>query len=91
MSFQVGLNGINVASTVETGLVEATISCIENDYPFSTKILTLVKDDLNLGDDFINMPEIQEKYPQLAPLQPDAYKYSDVQVILGQNYFYAFK
>ena len=91
MSFQVGLNGINVASTVETGLVEATISCIENDYPFSTKILTLVKDDLNLGDDFINMPELQEKYPQLAPLQPEAYKYSDVQVILGQNYFYAFK
>ena len=35
----------------------------------------------------MNIPELQNKYPQLAPIKPLQYNYEDVEVILVQHSF----
>ena len=39
--------------------------------------------------DSINIPELQEKYPQLAPIKPLHYKYEEFKIIIGQDFYHA--
>ena len=50
-----------------------------------------VKDHIRIGSDSISIPELQEKYPQLAPIKPIHYKYEDVEIIIGQDFYHAIR
>ena len=50
-----------------------------------------VKDHIRIGSDSINIPELQEKYPQLAPIKPIHYKYEEVEMIIGQDFYNAIR
>ena len=39
--------------------------------------------------ELINIADLQNKYPQLAPFKPTQYTYEDVEVIIGQDYYHA--
>ena len=39
----------------------------------------------------ISIPELQEKYPQLAPIKPIHYKYEAVEIIIRQEFYHAIR
>ena len=43
-----------------------------------------VKDHIRIASYSIGTPELQEKYPQLAPIKPIVYKYEEVEIIIGK-------
>ena len=50
-----------------------------------------VKDLIRIGSDSISIPELQEKYAQLAPIKPIRYNYEDVKIIIGQDFYHAIR
>ena len=48
-----------------------------------------MKNIVHIDTEDINKPELQEFYPQLAPIKPFQYNYKNVEVILGQDYYHA--
>ena len=47
------------------------------------------KDNIHIGAECIKIPELQNKNSQVAPRKPLQYKYEDVEIILGQDYYHA--
>ena len=50
-----------------------------------------VEDHIRIGSDSISIPELQEKYPQLAPINPIHYKFEEVEIIIGQDFYLAIR
>ena len=50
-----------------------------------------MKDNIHIGTQCINIPELQDKHSQLAPINPLECNYEDVQVIIGQEYYLVFR
>ena len=48
-----------------------------------------IKNNIRIGSELINIADLQNKYPQLAPILPTQYTYEDVEVIIGQDYYHA--
>ena len=48
-----------------------------------------VKDNIRIGSELINIADLQNKCPQLAPIKPTQYTYEDDEVIIGQDYYHA--
>ena len=48
-----------------------------------------VEDNIRIGSELINIADLQNKYPQLAPIKPTQYTSEDVEVIIGQDYYHA--
>ena len=46
---------------------------------------------IRIGLDSISIPDLQDKYPQLAPIKPIHYKYEEVEIIFGQNFYHAIR
>ena len=44
---------------------------------------------MTLGKELIDIPELQKQHPHLAPIPPIVYNYSDIQLIIGQDAYYA--
>ena len=60
--------------------------------PYSTNlsfIMEAVKENIYIGTECINTPELQDKHPQLTSIKPLQYNYKDVVVVLGQDYYHA--
>ena len=48
-----------------------------------------VKENIRIGSELINTADLQNKYPQLAPIKPTQYTHEDVEVIIRQDYYHA--
>ena len=48
-----------------------------------------VEDKIRIGSELINKADLQNKYPQLAPIKPTQYTYENSEVIIGQDYYHA--
>ena len=65
------------------------VSAETNNCEFLFSFRAYVKDHILIGSDSISIPELQEKYPQLAPIKPIHYKYEDVE--MGQDFYHAIR
>ena len=57
--------------------------------PFT--INPFVKESLNVGSDITNVQALKETYSHLAVLDPVAYSYRDIEMILGQDFYHAIR
>ena len=48
----------------------------------------MLKKNIGIGSELINFADLQNKYPQLAPIKPTQYTYEDAEVIIGQDYYH---
>ena len=76
---------------MKTEQVSFQVSTETNNSEFSFSFRAYVKDHIRIGSDSISIPELQEKYPQLAPIKPRHYKYEDVEIIIGQDFYHAIR
>ena len=47
-----------------------------------------MKDNLHISTEPINIPELHESYPHLAPIHPLRFIFEDIEVILGQDNYH---
>ena len=85
------INRFNSTSLMKTLQVSFQVSAETNNSEFSFSVRAYVKDHIRIGSDSISIPELQEKYPQLAPIKPRHYKYEDVEIIIGQDFYHAIR
>ena len=85
------INGFNSTSLMKTHQVSFQVSAETNNSDFSFSFRAYVKDHIRIGSDSISIPELQEKYPQLAPIKPIHYKYEEVEIIIGQDFYHAIR
>ena len=83
------IRGFNSTTVVETQRVKFTVSSEPNNSDFVFSLCAYVKDNIRIGSELINIADLQNKYPQLAPIKPIQYTYEDVEVIIGQDYYHA--
>ena len=85
------INGFNSTSLMKTHQVSFQDSAETNNSEFSFSFRAHVKDHIRIGSDSISIPELKEKYPQLAAIKPIHYKYEDVETIIGQDFHHAIR
>ena len=83
---KLSISGFKTTTVVETQRVKFTVSSEPNNSDFEFFLCAYVKDNIRIGSKFINIADLQNKYPQLAPIKPTQYTYEDVEVIIGQDY-----
>ena len=69
--------------------VKFQVSAETNNSEFSFSFRAYVEDRTRIRLDSISIPEIQEKYMQLAPIKPIRYKYEEVEIIIGRDFYHA--
>ena len=85
------ISGFNSTTVVETQRVKFTVSSEPNNSDFVFSLCEFFKDNIPIGSELINIGDLQNKYPQLAPIKPTQYTYEDVELIIGQDYYHAVK
>ena len=85
------VKGINTEDVVDTKLSELIVTPRDNQAFEPFKFSPCVKEDLNVGADVINIKALQETYPHLAVLDPVAYCYGNIEMILGQDVYHAIR
>ena len=85
------ISGFNSTTVVETQRVKFTVSSEPNKTGFVFFFCVYVKDNIRIGSELINIADLQNRYPQLAPIKPNQYTYEDVEVIIGQDYYHVVK
>ena len=83
------ISGFNSTDVIKTQKVKFTFSSEPNNSDFIFALCAYVKDNIRLSFELINFADLQNKYPQLAPIKPTQYTYEDVEVIIGQDYYHA--
>ena len=83
------ISGFHSTTVVETQRVKFTVSSepIISDFVFSE--CAFVRDNFPIGSELINIADLQDKNPQLAPIKHTQYTCEDVEIIIGQNYYHA--
>ena len=71
---------------MKTHQVSFQVSAETNNSDFSFSFRAYAKEHIRIGSDSIGIPELQEKYPPLAPIKPIPYKYEEVEIIIGQDF-----
>ena len=84
-------NGFNSTSLMRTHQVSFQVSAETIISEFSFSFRAYFKDHIRIGSDSIIIPELPEKYPQLAPIKPIHYKYEAVEIIIGQDFYHAIR
>ena len=84
-------NGFNSTSLMKTQQVNFQVSAETHNSEFLFSFRAYVKDHIRIGSDSISIPKLQEKYPQLASIKPRHYKYEDVEIIIGQDFYHAIR
>ena len=85
------INGFNSTSLMKTHQVNFQVSAETNSSEISFSFRVYVKDHIRIGSDSISSPELQEKYLQLAPIEPIDYKYEKVEIFIGQDFYHAIR
>ena len=83
------ISGFNSTTVVETQRVKFTVSSEPNKSDFVFSLCAYIKDKIQIGSELINIADLQNKHPQLAPIKPTQYTYEDVEVIIEQDYYHA--
>ena len=83
------ISGFNSTTVVDTQRIKFTVSSEPNNSDFVFSLFAYVKDNIQFGSELINIADLQNKYPQLAPIKPTQYTYEDVEVFIGQDYYHA--
>ena len=83
------ISGFISTTVVETERINFTVSSEPNNSYFVFSLCAYVKDTIQIGSELINIADLQNKYPQLAPIKLTQYTYEDVEVIIGQDYYHA--
>ena len=76
---------------MKTQQVSFLVSAETNNSEFLFSFRAYVKDHIRIGSDSISIPELQKKYPQFAPIKPRHYKYEDVEIVIGQDFYHAIR
>ena len=82
------MNGIVTKDVIDTQRVKCDVASVYADPSFSFNLKPFTK-PISLGNEYVDIPELQKRYPHLAPIPPIVYNYSDVQLIIGQDAYYA--
>ena len=83
------IKGFNSTTFSETYRVKFKDSSKPNNSDFVFSFRANVKDNIRIGSEIINIADLQNKHPQLAPNKPTQYTYEDVEVIIGHDYCHA--
>ena len=75
--------------TVNSETVDLELSSLSGEDNKVYHLTPYVKQSINVGHDFIDVPALQKEYPHLAPLNSESYNYADVELVLGQDAFAA--
>ena len=85
------VKGMNTEEVVDTKLVELIVTPRDNHAFEPFKVNPYVKEDLNVGANFINIKALQKTYQHLAVLDPVTYCYGNIEMILGQDVYHAIR
>ena len=85
------INGFTSTSLMKTHQVSFQVSAETNNSEFSFSFRAYLKDHIRIGLDSIIIPELQKNYPQLAPIKPIHYKYEEVEITIGQDFYHAIR
>ena len=83
------ISSFNSTTVVETQRFKFTVSSEPNNSDFVFPLCAYVKYNVLIGSESINIADLQNKYPQLAPSKPTQYTYEGVEVIIRQDYYHA--
>ena len=81
----------NSTSLIKTHQLSFQVSAETNNSEFLFSFRAYVKDHIRIGSGSKSIPELQEKYPQLAPIKPIQYKYDEVVLIFEQDFYHAIR
>ena len=76
--------GIHGSQDVKNEIVPIAVSAHEKLRPLTT-VRLYVHEKLKLGDQIVELQELNDRYPHLRNLPDQSYNLNDVQVILGQD------
>ena len=77
---------------VDTETVELNLTPVHSGGSFSTSPVTpYVRDELKVGNDVIDVDNLKKIYPHLEPIPLSKYRYSNVEMILGQDVFHCIR
>ena len=85
----VALSGILSNQKVKTEQVEVVVLPLHADPLFSFDLKPFTKPLLLVGKELIEISEQQMQHLYIAPIPPIIYNYSDIQLIIGQDAFFA--
>ena len=85
------VNGINSTKAVETEKVDLTVRSIEPSSHESFSISPYVKNEIDIGNETLDLKALKDKYPHLEPVPGEKIHYSDVKLILGQDAYEAIR
>ena len=86
------VHGINSQQLIDTETVELELTPVHSGGSCSSfPVKPFVRNDLKIGNDFINVDNLKAKYPPLEPISLSKYSYSDVDMILGKDVSHAIR
>ena len=83
------ISGFNSTTVAETQRAKFTVPSEPNNNDLVFSLCAYVKDNIRIRSELINIADLQNKYPQLAPIKPTQYTSEDVEVFIGQDYYHA--
>ena len=89
---KITVHGINSQQLIDTETVELKLTPGHSGGSCSSfPVKPFVRNDLKIGNDFIDVDNLKAKYPHLEPISLSKYSYADVEMILGQDVFHAIR
>ena len=82
-SINLKLSGINTSEAIKTERVEVKVIAPETGDNFIVR--PFVKEELNTGNDTVNVTALKEIYPHLHLLDDVSYCYKDIEMIIGKT------
>ena len=87
---KLAVHGINLQQLIDTETVELKLTPVPSGVSCTSfPVKPFVRNDLKIGNDFIDVDNLKAKYLHLEPISLSKYSYSDVEMILGQDVFHA--
>ena len=83
--------GINTQQTIDTLVTDVIVKPLAENTCESFQVSPYIRENLNIGSDIVDVPHLQGTYPYLSVLDPVRYSYSNIEMILGQDVFHAFR
>ena len=82
------LNSFISTDFFSTDLVEITLSADTSSPDYTFIVSAYLKDEINVGTQKVDVPALQENYPYLEPIKPVRYSYSDIEMVIGQDFYH---
>ena len=83
--------GINTQQIIDTLVTDVTVKPIAENTCENFQVSPYIRENLKVGSVIVDVPHLQETYPYLSVLDPVRYSYSNIEMILGQDVYHAFR